>query len=78
MRKKKGKSKAQEELEGGINILPVFVGIVCSGILATPVVLLMGLKLGMFAAIGGGEAANSDRTPCRPRSHGLHHRQDVH
>ena len=55
-RKKKstGKSKAEEELEAGIDILPVFVGLICAGTLATPVILLMGLKLGMFAAIGGG------------------------
>jgi hypothetical protein len=48
------KSKAQQELEGGIDILPVAVGIISAGILAAPVILLMGLKLGMFAAIGGG------------------------
>ena len=48
------KSKMDEELEGGIDILPVFIGLICAGTLATPVVMLMGLKLGMFAAIGGG------------------------
>ena len=53
-KKKSGKSKAEEELEAGIDILPVFVGLICAGTLATPVILLMGLKLGMFAAIGGG------------------------
>ena len=34
--------------------MPVFVGLICAGTLATPVILFMGLKLGMFAAIGGG------------------------
>ena len=52
MKKEKAKTKAQMELEGGIDILPVFAGLVVAGIFATPVILLLGLKLGMFAALG--------------------------
>ena len=49
---KKEDAKAQEE--GGVDVIPVFGGVMVASVLGGPVVLIAGLKLGMFAAIGGG------------------------
>ena len=40
--------------EGGMNPIPMFGGVLLASVLGGPVVLIAGLKLGMFAAIGGG------------------------
>ena len=39
--------------EGGIDPIPVFGGVLIASVLGGPVVFIAGLKLGMFAAIGG-------------------------
>ena len=40
--------------EGGMNPIPMFGGVLIASVLGGPVVFIAGLKLGMFAAIGGG------------------------
>ena len=54
LRKKKEKKEDKAQEEGGMDVIPVFGGVVVASVLGGPVVLIGGLKLGMFAAIGGG------------------------
>ena len=48
------KEEDKEKEEGGIDPIPVFGGVLIGSVLGGPVLLIAGLKLGMFAAIGGG------------------------
>ena len=44
----------QNEEEEGVDVIPIVGGVLIASVLGLPVVLIAGLKLGMFAAIGGG------------------------
>ena len=43
-----------DEEEGGMDAIPIVAGVLVATVLGGPVILIAGLKLGMFAAIGGG------------------------
>jgi hypothetical protein len=51
--KKDWKEKEEEE-GGGVDVIPIVGGVFIGGVLGVPVMLIAGLKLGMFAAIGAG------------------------
>ena len=53
-KKKKKKSEEEEEEEGGIDAIPIVCAVFIASVLGGPVCLIANLKLGMFAAIGGG------------------------
>ena len=48
------KEEAKVKEKGGMDPIPVFGGVLIASVLGGPVVFIAGLKLGMFAAIGGG------------------------
>jgi hypothetical protein len=52
--KKKDWKEKEEEEGGGVDVIPIVGGVFIGGVLGVPVILIAGLKLGMFAAIGGG------------------------
>jgi hypothetical protein len=52
--KKKDRKEKEEEEGGGVNVIPIVRGVFIGRVLGVPVILIAGLKLGMFAAIGGG------------------------
>ena len=53
--KKKAKAEAKEGEDGtSIPVIPVAGAVVIAGVLGGPVCLIAGLKLGLFAALGGG------------------------
>ena len=53
-KKKKKKSDKKQELEEGIETLPLLGGVSIALCLGAPVYLASNIKLAMFAAIGGG------------------------
>ena len=53
-KKKEANKETKEKKEGGMDPIPVFGGVLIASVLGGPVVFIAGLKLGMFAAIGGG------------------------
>ena len=53
VQEKKKKNDAKEE-EKGMDPLPVIGAVIIASLLGGPVCLVANLKLGMFAAIGGG------------------------
>ena len=53
-KKKKKKSEEEEEEEGGIDAIPIVCAVFIASVFGGPVCLIANLKLGMFAAIGGG------------------------
>ena len=53
-KKKKKKSDEEEEEEGGIDAIPIVCAVFIASVFGGPVCLIANLKLGMFAAIGGG------------------------
>ena len=52
--KEKNWKEKMEEEEGGMDAIPIVAGVLIATVLGAPVILIAGLKLGMFAAIGGG------------------------
>ena len=52
--KKKDWKEKEEEEGGGVDVIPIVGGVFVGGVLGVPVMLIAGLKLGMFAAIGAG------------------------
>ena len=53
-KKKKKKSDEEEEEEEGIDAIPIVCAVLIASCFGGPVCLIANLKLGMFAAIGGG------------------------
>ena len=55
--KKKDWKEKEEEEGGGVDVIPIVGGVFIGEVLGVPVILIAGLKLRMFAAIGGGATA---------------------
>ena len=53
-KKKRKKSEEEEEEEEGIDAIPIVCAVLIASVFGGPVCLIANLKLGMFAAIGGG------------------------
>ena len=48
------KEDKKDDEEDGVDVLPIVGGVIIATALGAPVIFVAGLKLGMFAAIGGG------------------------
>ena len=53
-RKKKAEEKEGEEEESSIDPIPIVCAVMVASVFGGPVCLIANLKLGMFAAVGGG------------------------
>ena len=53
-KKKKSEEEEEEEEEEGIDAIPIVCAVLIASVFGGPVCLIANLKLGMFAAIGGG------------------------
>ena len=53
-KKKDSKEEDNNDDEEGVDVLPIVGGVLIATALGAPVIFVAGLKLGMFAAIGGG------------------------
>ena len=53
-KKKDWKEKQKEEEGEGVDVIPIVGGVMIASVLGLPVVFIAGIKLGLFAAIGGG------------------------